>query len=280
MPGTRSERRSRAARVDFLRGVGPGWLVSAALHGAFLWIAGALVAHTADTAAEEVRTRLDLRPMLAAERPPGRTLELLPDAPPIDREAVPVFADEALVQMDANDAGSREAAIDRMITLEEARSASHAAVHAAHGSRRDVSAGGAGAILSTVRVPRGPSHDGKAGARERGKPVAASAVGDGLGNSGAGVELPPQLVESPAPDYPPIARRTGTEGQVRCRLQIDERGRVVAVTVLHTSGSALLDEAARTGLLAWRFRPATSGDEPRACMVEHVVTFRLVDART
>jgi TonB family protein len=275
-----SGQRAGARRSDLLRGAGSGWLVSAALHGTLLWIVSSLVVQSAEPEPEETVTLLDLRPMLAAERPVGRTLDFLPDAAPVDREALPVFADEALVHLDANDAASRDAAIERMLALEELKSASHAAAPSAYGSRRDVDASGTRAGLSTVRLPRGPSRDGKAGARERGKPVTASAEGDGQGTSGAGLELPPQLVESPAPGYPAIARRTGLEGQVRCSLQVDERGVVIAVTVLHSSGSPILDEAARTGLFAWRFRPATRGGEPRVCMVEHVVTFRLVDARS
>jgi protein TonB len=100
---------------------------------------------------------------------------------------------------------------------------------------------------------------------------------DGTGAvGGSGEELPPTLVDAPEPKYPAIARRMGLEGDVRCRISIDESGRVSAVDILRSSGSPILDEAARVGLLAWRFRPATRGGTPRACKVEHVVSFRLV----
>jgi TonB family protein len=62
---------------------------------------------------------------------------------------------------------------------------------------------------------------------------------------------------------------------VRCLLEIDERGVVGSVRVVHSSGSPLLDEAARAALLAWKYKPATRGGAPRACILEHVVTFRL-----
>lgn len=246
------------------------------LHGALLWIAGALVMRTAQPVEEEIVTRLDLRPMLAADRPAGRTVELFPDAPPLERNELPVFAHEELVQLDATDATSRDAAIEQVFVLESATSTRIAAPRDAYALDAHERDGGPPASGSPVRLPKGPGKSGKAGAREHGTPVAGAGAKSGQGKSGTGLELPPHLADGPAPAYPESARRRSEEGDVRCRLEVDERGAVVAVTVLRSSGWPDLDEAARSGLLGWRFQPATCGGAPRACIVEHVVTFRLV----
>jgi TonB family protein len=59
-------------------------------------------------------------------------------------------------------------------------------------------------------------------------------------------------------------------------MHVDAEGCVGSVDVIGSSGSRELDEAARAGLLRWRFRPATCGGIACACAVDHVVTFRLV----
>lgn len=93
-------------------------------------------------------------------------------------------------------------------------------------------------------------------------------------------ETPPEVVDAPAPPYPPDARRFGTEGDVRCRMYVDVCGIVTLVKVLVSSGSPLLDEAARQQLVHWRFKPATQAGRACACEIDHVVTFRLTRATT
>ena len=44
--------------------------------------------------------------------------------------------------------------------------------------------------------------------------------------------------------YPPLARRRGTEGTVRLKLQVSPEGSLNSATVTESSGSALLDHAA------------------------------------
>jgi protein TonB len=59
------------------------------------------------------------------------------------------------------------------------------------------------------------------------------------------------------PDYPIAALREGVEGTVLLRVLVDETGKPVQVVVLKSSGSRLLDNAAREHVLAaWRFHPA------------------------
>lgn len=51
-------------------------------------------------------------------------------------------------------------------------------------------------------------------------------------------------------------------GRVRVRLLIRSDGAVAIVEVIVSSGNTSLDEAARRGLLRWRFVPATRDGVP------------------
>jgi protein TonB len=64
------------------------------------------------------------------------------------------------------------------------------------------------------------------------------------------------------PPYPPSMQAREIEATLKLRLQIDERGRVVAVDPVGRADPAFL-EAARKHLLAkWRYRPATEDGRP------------------
>lgn len=68
----------------------------------------------------------------------------------------------------------------------------------------------------------------------------------------------PQLArQAPsAGEYPPLARSLGIEGTVRVRIEIDEGGCVVAATVMETSASGMLDQAAVRRALEQEWVPA------------------------
>ena len=60
------------------------------------------------------------------------------------------------------------------------------------------------------------------------------------------------------PPYPLQALRTGTQGTVMLKVLVDQSGKPVQVTIARSSGSRVLDDAARAHVLAaWRFHPAT-----------------------
>lgn len=68
---------------------------------------------------------------------------------------------------------------------------------------------------------------------------------------------------APPPPYPIEARRRGVSGVVTLRVRVDAQGRPVEATVETSSGSRLLDEAARKFVLArWHFIPATQSGTP------------------
>jgi protein TonB len=85
------------------------------------------------------------------------------------------------------------------------------------------------------------------------------------------------LAGNPSPAYPGVARRRGIEGQVLLRVAVDAAGRPTAVSLARSSGSALLDEAARDAVARWSFVPARVGGMPVAAEVDVPITFRLAE---
>jgi len=75
-------------------------------------------------------------------------------------------------------------------------------------------------------------------------------------------ELVVQCPERTPPRYPPLAKRQREQGEVRLRVELDENGRIDHVTIVSSSGSPRLDEAARTAIESWRCRPARHDGKP------------------
>lgn len=85
----------------------------------------------------------------------------------------------------------------------------------------------------------------------------AAAAPETLGN-----ELAVQCPERTPPRYPVLAKRQREQGEVRLRVELDEAGRIDQVTIVSSSGSARLDEAALSAIQSWRCRPAERGGRP------------------
>lgn len=77
-----------------------------------------------------------------------------------------------------------------------------------------------------------------------------------------GPQLAVQCPQRTPPRYPAQAKRQREQGEVRLRVELDESGRVVSVTVIGSSGSPRLDEAARTAIQSWRCQPAQQDGHP------------------
>ena len=74
------------------------------------------------------------------------------------------------------------------------------------------------------------------------------------------------------PPYPPSMQAREIEATLKLRLQIDDRGRVIAVDPVGRADPAFL-EAARKHLIAkWRYKPAT--EDGRAVASSTVITLR------
>lgn len=71
--------------------------------------------------------------------------------------------------------------------------------------------------------------------------------------------VPPAFLDRVEPTYPERARRAGVEGLATVRVQLDPAGAVIAVQLVQSAGSRLLDEAALAAAHASRFAPATRG---------------------
>lgn len=85
----------------------------------------------------------------------------------------------------------------------------------------------------------------------------------------------PQPVRTVPPHYPALAKRRGLTGNALVRLQIDERGAVVAAEVVECTGHSGFGRAALNAVRRWRFRPATYLGEPVSVTCLQTIRFEL-----
>jgi protein TonB len=85
-------------------------------------------------------------------------------------------------------------------------------------------------------------------------------------------------LRNPPPVYPQAARRRGVEGKVLLSVDVSSEGFAERVSVKHTSGSGILDEAARQVVERWRFVPARRGSEHIAANVTVPVIFKIKES--
>lgn len=102
--------------------------------------------------------------------------------------------------------------------------------------------------------------------------------GSGAGQgSGSGVPvIPPYLVSSTDPRYPPAARNREIEGTVYVKMLVSSGGSVENAFVARSSGNEALDGAAVEAVYNWNFSPAkdTYGS-PVRCYITMPVNFVL-----
>ncbi len=82
-------------------------------------------------------------------------------------------------------------------------------------------------------------------------------------------------LRNPPPVYPQRARRRGAEGKVMLEVAVTREGDARDVFIARSSGSGILDEAARDAVQRWRFIPARRGSELVEARVIVPVEFRL-----
>jgi TonB family protein len=68
-------------------------------------------------------------------------------------------------------------------------------------------------------------------------------------------ELMRYAVASPGAGYPQEAQKAKITGSGLYELQINKVGATTGVAIVKSSGSAVLDQAARSAFLKWRFKP-------------------------
>ena len=80
---------------------------------------------------------------------------------------------------------------------------------------------------------------------------------DGHTSSITDEELMKYAVSSPGPGYPEEAQKSKVVGSGLYELRINKAGKVTDVAIAKSSGSPVLDQAARSAFMKWRFKPAT-----------------------
>ena len=95
---------------------------------------------------------------------------------------------------------------------------------------------------------------------------------------GALTEVLPHYLRNPAPVYPTLARERGEQGTVILEVEVLASGACGQIRIPSSSGSHLLDDAARGAIASWRFKPAVRVGVPVTVWVEIPVTFRLLEA--
>ena len=98
---------------------------------------------------------------------------------------------------------------------------------------------------------------------------AAVAAAAGPTNMGAAKAL---AINAPRPEYPYEARRQRITGSGVALLTVDANGNVTSVTMVRSTGNAILDQATISGLRRWRFNPGT------VSTVQTPVTYTLAGA--
>ncbi len=89
------------------------------------------------------------------------------------------------------------------------------------------------------------------------------------------VEIKPQPVYMPMPQYPSLALQAGIEGKTVVRMLVDVDGRVIDVQVIKSSGSSLLDESAVSAARNATFTPARQRDRLVRVWVARMIEFKI-----
>lgn len=79
----------------------------------------------------------------------------------------------------------------------------------------------------------------------------------------------------PAPSYPPVARRMGEEGRAVIKIVTDDTGRVIRSTIVESSGSSRLDQAAMDAVRNMRCKPYTENGRAVSATANQPIVFKL-----
>ena len=87
----------------------------------------------------------------------------------------------------------------------------------------------------------------------------------------------PLAGQTPPPQYPPAALRSGVSGTVMVRVAVDASGMPTEVTLEKKSGSRDLDRAALEAVKKWRFQPAQRDGQAIAASLVIPIEFKAQD---
>ena len=88
-------------------------------------------------------------------------------------------------------------------------------------------------------------------------------------------EAKPLYRTNPAPEYPPMARLKGYQGQVVLKVLVNRGGNVGDLELSKSSGYPVLDQAAVDSVKKWIFVPARRGNESVEMWVRIPIRFKL-----
>jgi periplasmic protein TonB len=88
-------------------------------------------------------------------------------------------------------------------------------------------------------------------------------------------EAVPLYRDNPPPAYPVLARKRGYEGTVILEVLVNKNGRVTDLKIYHSSGYAVLDEAALATVKDWQFQPGSRGETAIDMWVRVPIRFNL-----
>lgn len=90
------------------------------------------------------------------------------------------------------------------------------------------------------------------------------------------VEIKPQPIAIPKPEYPSLARQAGIEGQTVVKALVETDGSIREVQILKSSGNQMLDEAALAAARKAKFTPAKQRDTFVRVWVSIPMRFKLI----
>lgn len=79
---------------------------------------------------------------------------------------------------------------------------------------------------------------------------------DGHTSAVSDEELMRYATASPGPGYPEEAQKANLAGSGLYELRVNKAGAITEVVVVRSSGSVVLDKAAKSAFMKWRFKPA------------------------
>lgn len=85
----------------------------------------------------------------------------------------------------------------------------------------------------------------------------------------------PKIIERSPPVYPLEARKKGWEGRVALSIAISEKGTVLDVYIIKSSGFSILDNAAVDSARKWRFAPAQTNGKAMFSCIAISINFKL-----
>jgi protein TonB len=88
----------------------------------------------------------------------------------------------------------------------------------------------------------------------------------------------PHLVSKVDPVYPPIAKASRVQGEVRIDAVIDQQGKVVRAHAI--DGPGLLLPAALDAVQKWKYEPTYLNGQPISIAMQLTVKFKLSDERS